>query len=410
MKQPAYYKHFLLGLFVFVLFQGVAQKDPYEDFNRARAMAFDQRYDSAMSVLDSLILGYPKNEDFILFKASVLHWSGQDSLANFIVDPYIKQTPPNLQAIQVKLQILEGDSLWDESANLCRLGKTYDKKLDTFYMFHEALAYYQLERNEEALACLDTLRTKGYGLRNEDLRTAILKRQKHMVTLGLGATSFPSATIDSWYFSHLQYRRSFKRTAAVFRVNYGNVNKLSSTQAEGDFYWNNTKYSYIYLNYGFSPYSNFFSRHRVGLEYFYERNHFLLSLGGRGLWFTNAEEVLIGTASLGYQWKKFILDYRIFMVSDAQGWVPNHYVYLRHQNDTFERYFQLDFQYGKMPLYYTIAQDFDRQDAYRFGLKAQLRAGDNFFFTPVVAYEIENITDMIQRKRIYFQLMFSKRF
>ncbi|MCT4561056.1 MAG: YaiO family outer membrane beta-barrel protein [Crocinitomicaceae bacterium] len=406
----SFFHRSLLPFFVLVLNFLHAQKDPYIDFNRAREKAFEKNYEYALTVLDSLTVAYPNNEDFVLFKASVLHWSGQREQAGEILKPFLATDPPNKQALQIQLQILEADTAWGQSAELCLLARKVDPSLDTFYLFHQALALYQLERNEEALLVLDTLRNKVYEVRNEDLRTAILKKQKNIVTLGLGATTFPNSSNSSWYFSHLQYRRAFRKSAAVFRLNYGNVNQLSSSQIEGDYYWNNSKYSYIYLNYGYSPDTNFFSKHRVGAEYFYERKSILLSLGARNLWFSSAADVFIATASVGYQYKKLLLDYRIFLVEDNTGFVPNHYVYLRHQNDTFERYFQLDFQYGKIPFYYSIAQDFDRRDAYRFGVQAQLRAGDNFFFKPIVAFEIENLTDDVQRERIYFQLNFSKRF
>lgn len=405
-----YYTYLLVLISTSVTFSSIGQVDPYEVFKKAQEKAYSQQYEPALGLIDSLLGVYPKNEDFVLFKASILHWSGEDSLANLILDPFLQKTPPNKQAIPIKLQILEADLSWTESALLCQQGKKVDKNLDTFYLFHEALAYYQLERNEEALACLDSLRKKGFVERNEDLRTALLRRSKNAITFGIGATSFPSSTMASWYFSHLQYQRKFNKSSVVARFNYGNVNKLTSTQMEGDYYWNNTKYSNIYLNYGFSPDSNFFSRHRLGFEYFYERKSILASAGMRSLWFTNSNDVLMFTASAGYQYKNWILDYRIFLVQDKPDYVPNHYVYLRYQDDSFERYFQLDFQYGKVPFYYSIAQDFDRRDAYRVGAKMQLRAGDHFFFTPIVAYEIENITETVQRQRIYFQLLFTKRF
>ena len=75
-----------------------------------------------------------------------------------------------------------------------------------------------------------------------------------------------------------------------------------------------------------------------------------------------------------------------------------------------EAFVQLDLQYGAVPYYFFVNEEFLRTSAFRVGVNCRFRVSNNFFIQPIFMFELEEYIPKEFRNRYNTQLILSKRF
>lgn len=187
------------------------------------------------------------------------------------------------------------------------------------------------------------------------------------------------------------------------------MNGVSSMQGEIDIYPKIGKKSYLYLNAGASDGKSIFPGVRIGTELFHDFKKLTVSLGGRYIHFNTAQVIML-TGHLGRNFNSYHISYRPYIVYQNGNWFDSHILNLRKSFEQKETYIQLELQYGAVPYYFFITDEFLRTTSYRAGINCHIRIKDNFFIQPILMYEFEEYFPSNYRNRFNVQVILSKRF
>lgn len=383
-----------------------AQEDSL--FNAARELIYAGKLAEARPILARLIEKHPENTDFALMMARSYLWQGDADSAVIYLEPHWRSTDFQTFDLALKVCAAAKDLKGVEKLN-AHAAKAFPDS-SAHFLYYRAVALSAMERNDEALRLIDSLRKKnGYRSNLAALKTTLLRKKPNQISAGYLNTSFRNPGGAPWHFAFAEYQRKLSGIGIVGRINYATLYGFQSMQAEADLYPKIGKKGYLFLNGGYAGKSTIFPEYRMGAEYFREDAHVTCSAGARYLQFTS-EGVLMFTGHAGYVREQWKLTYRPFAVLQKNDWFLSHVVGLRRELRDFESYVQLDLQYGNTPYYFYIGNDFQRISAYRAGVNCKLRAGNHFFIQPVLMYELEEFVPGKFRDRYNVQLILSLRF
>lgn len=378
-------------------------------FQAVRTLAEKENYSEALRALKPLRNKFPDNNDYALYEVRLYLWSGKADTCVRVLDGLSALTNWETETLYAQAYMQLGDYSQALEANR-RAGKLVPESEKGANQLREADLLSQLDRDSEALELLDSLEQLGDSPKQVAyLRTNILQKRKNKLTVGYLNTSFAQPGFAPLQFFHVEYKRSERRIAYVGRLNYAYAFQVSAIQGEVDLYPKVGKRGYVYLNAGLSDRNSIFPFVRLGAEPFYEWPRFSASFGGRFFAFQN-NNVGILTGHFSYNPNNWRFTYRPYFSLEQLAENLSHVVQVRHILPNQENYLQVDLQYGTTPYYYWVDNDLTRISAYRIGLSAQWRIGDNFFVLPAFMYELEEYFPGLQRNRFNTQLQLTKRF
>jgi YaiO family outer membrane protein len=148
---------------------------------------------------------------------------------------------------------------------------------------------------------------------------------------------------------------------------------------------------------------------RLGTEFYQNFNNYSTSIGARYLHF-NQSQVTMFTGHLGRSFHSFNISYRPYLLSLSDNWFSSHILNFRKSFEEKEAFVQLDLQYGAVPYYFFVSQEFLRTSAFRVGVNCRFRVSDNIFIQPIFMFELEEYIPKEFRNRYNTQLILSKRF
>lgn len=379
-------------------------------FQVARKNAEGKNYNLAIEQIKDLVSIDSSNLDYGMYLAQLYYWSEQYDLAqqqamNVLAGADNYEAAFNL-LVRIELAARKGAELLKHAEQGINL---FPENKD-FYILHKALALKELGREKEALLVIEQLdKSSNYYRDAQYVKNEILRQQKNLLSVAYLHTSFSNPGFAPWHFGTLEYLRKWKKISFIGRLNYGALFEKCGAQLELDAYPQLGKHSYLYLNTGVSDGCTVFPLVRLGFEYYLEYTKYSASLGGRHLQF-NTDKVLMWTGHLSRNFQSYRLTYRPFVVLAGKGWFDSHILNFRKSFERKESFVQLDLQYGAVPYYFFVSEEFLRTSAYRAGINCKWRMKDNFFVQPILMYEWEEYVPNSFRNRFNLQVVLSKRF
>ena len=405
-------KTLILALLLGNLFtQVIAQEtNPDSLFLEARKSAESKDYNLAISKINTLISSYPQNIDYTLYLARLYYWCEKFDLAQDQLLKIIEKSPSNEEAysllVKIELAAKKSSDLLTHSVK----GMTLFVKNREYYKFYKAQALELLGRNKEALLILNNIKnTSDFYKDAQYSKNQLLKKQNNIISVGYLNTNFGNSGISPWHFGMIEYLRKTEKNAFVGRVNYGALYGSTGLQGEIEAYPKTGEKSYLYLNAGLSDGKSVFPIVRLGTEFYKNFNNYSTSIGVRYLHF-NQSQVTMFTGHLGRSFHSFNISYRPYLLSLSDNWFSSHILNFRKSFEEKEAFVQLDLQYGAVPYYFFVSQEFLRTSAFRVGVNCRFRVSNNFFIQPIFMFELEEYIPKEFRNRYNTQLILSKRF
>lgn len=391
--------------------QVIAQEsNPDSLFLEVQKSAESKNYNLAIGKINLLVSSYPQNIDYAIYLARLYFWSEKFDLAQNQLLNIIEKTPSNEEVfsllVKIELAAKKSSDLLIHSVK----GITLFPNKKEYYSFYKAQALEQLGKDKEALLILNSIKnTSDFYIDAQYIKNQLLKKQKNIISVGYLNTNFGNSSFSPWHFGIIEYMRKTEKNAFVGRVNYGVLFGLTGFQGEIEAYPKTGEKSYLYLNAGLSDGKSVFPIVRLGTEFYKNFNNYSTSLGARYLHF-NQSQVTMFTGHLGRNFNSFNISYRPYLLALSNNWFSSHILNFRKTFEEKEAFVQLDLQYGAVPYYFFINEEFLRTSAFRVGFNYRFRVSDNFFIQPIFMFELEEYIPTEFRNRYNTQLILSKRF
>lgn len=393
-------KRFLtFAVFLLVFGATLAQE---ERMQRVRVLVEQNKFDEALTLFRTGDLNLEER----LFQSRIYHWNKKSDSAWIVLNQLIQTSTPTDEVVLWGLQLLNQSNRFTEALAWSKKYKSGFSNVLLEFIEGEIEANIGLNENDKALHLLDSISTNSAkNLKWEDWRTYLLFRSKYIAGVSYTNMQFSPETLP-WQFASAEFGKRWKKgTTIIARTTVGQIEHLKPQfQGELDAYWvAKGKNSYWYANAagaGAAP----FPTVRLGLDRITENQRWSYAIGFRYLYFPKNVHIGFLTGQLGYNKKNWWLNYRPYVVYDGKTVFSTHTAYLRKQFLRREAYIQFDAQYGRVPYYYLISNDFTRLNSLRFGLSARYRITKHAYLLPSYFVEREAINPTFSRNRYTFQL------
>lgn len=398
------------ALFLFVNTAVSQVSTPDSLYRESQVNAKNKNYTAAIDVLEKLTKHYPSNSDYRMYLSRLYFWNNQIKESIKIIEHEWKNGNQSEVNLRLYLQVLQADNNSIKAVEMSDEGISRYPNEQDYYRIQKVIALEKQGNDEQALELIANIpENSNYYQNAQYLKTQILQKQKNEVGIGYLNTSFSNRGDASRHLLYAQYKRSFDRIAVIGRVNYGYLFGQHVSQAEVDLYPEIGTNSYFYINGGISNGQGVFPYFRLGSEFYHECNGWSGSLGARYLHFDQAK-VTMFTGHIGRYFSDYFVAYRPFVVALSNDWFISHIVNIKKTFDSKESFVQVDFQYGSVPYYFFINDDFTRTNAYRVGVNWKFRVKNNLFLQPIFMYEWEEFVPDNFRNRYNIQLNLLLRF
>lgn len=384
--------------------------NPDSLFKEAQINAENKNYSSAIGILKTLNEQYPSNSDYSMYLSRLYFWDNQLMESLKIIEDEWKRGNNSEENLRLYLQVIFASNNFIRAIELSEEGINRFPSEQDYYRLQKAIALEKQNKDNEALMVLEEIaENSNYYKDAQYLKTQILQKQKNEIGVGYLNSTFSNPGAPPWHFLYIQYKRDFERIAVIGRTNYGYLFGQSATQAEIDLYPKVGRNSYFYFNGGISDGKSVFPLFRLGAEFYTESNQWSSSLGARYLHFNQAKVTML-TGHIGRNFGEYFIAYRPFAVTLSNDWFLSHIINIKKTFESKESFVQLDLQYGAVPYYFFVSNDFIRTNAYRVGVNWRFRIKNNLFLQPIFMYEWEEFVPTNFRNRYNVQLNLFKRF
>ena len=355
----------------------VALLDSFPDYGDAwillaRIYCWQEKYEPARLILDSLILKEPANSDAIEARIDLALWTGENDLAIELADRILSTDPANTSVL--------------------------DKK----------------NRAKAALeTVVDTTRTKispvkdslsinqpgTIGARNLE------KSGKTDLRAGYYFDTFSEPYNRFWqvFQAGASHLLSFGRI--IGGINIGNLHtktfgesaKATEIQFEAEAYPIISQTDYTWLAYAYSP-GMYFPTHKASAEYWHTFKYGWVASAGMRYYYFN-RNIFIGTFSIEKYYKSWWFSPRVYIYFKDIGVTTSLYLTARkYFNDI--NWLQLTAGYGTAPDEpFDIATYLDRQSALSLRLAYYTSITNDLFLRAGVGYSREEYAESLQRNR-----------
>jgi len=402
------------GIFLMLIFISVNGHSQTENsdslFQIVQQHARNENYDGAIEEIKYLIGKYPQNSDYQTYLSRLYYWKKDVASALKIISPLLLSNPKNEEILALSVSLELANENYDEVIKQSDTGIQEFPDRAGFYLIKKSIALGITNQDKQALTALKSIsKDSDFYKDAQEIKTQILKKQKNTISVGYLNTSFGNAGLAPWQLMHIEYMRKTTGIAYVGRLNYGYVYGKSSVQAEMDAYPKIGKKSYLYLNAGISDGNSTFPLFRFGAEIYKDFSIYNTSLGLRYLHF-KTDKVALVTGHFAVNFNSFQIAYRPYLGLKGNEWLPSHILSFQKSFENHESYIQLNMQYGVLPYFFIISDEFQRVSSYRLGVSGKFRIMDNLFIQPLVMQEWEEYFPGKFRNRLNVQLVLSKRF
>jgi len=279
-------------------------------FKVAREYAFNGEKVKARSICDDILRRSPNYNEVRILKGRTYSWDGMRDSARIEFYQVLANDSTETEA-WLALSDLE---FWDDKPQASLFAAENGLKYapdNKEFILKKIRANIELKNYEQAEKDLNQLKEKDTTCAAcIDYEEKLYRLQAvHHVSAGISFDYFDGAYTSNPFFHYqfIQYGYRSPQNTIIGRVNFNQRFGTSGVQPEFDWYRKLPWRSYLYVNYGYTPYE-LFPRHRLGIEWYknFPRS-FEASLGFRFLNFGVNSDVWIYTASL----TKYIGNYAI---------------------------------------------------------------------------------------------------
>ncbi|RUT72115.1 YaiO family outer membrane beta-barrel protein [Flavobacterium cupreum] len=396
-------------LFLLLSFTAAAQEMNFDEaLSQVKLEAEKGNYDTALTILQSLQLRFPENEDIKVYQGRIYSWKKDYPSAIKVLAPLTDRTKPHPDALLAIITTY----FWSEQYETCNI--YCDKYLliapnaaDVLLIKIQCLE--KLDRDKEALELADRLPVTDNSTQAiTGIRALIGRKAKNALAFSYLNVSTSNPGQSPLHYGYAEYSHKFTKSALVGRANIGYVNADTQLLFEADYYQTFSKRNYLYVNAGVSTGQTVFPVSKAGAEYFFAPlKRFDFSVGFKYMHF-ETDDVTLLTGQLGYRTGTYTIAYRPFY--DTSNELFSHVVSLQKANEEKESLLRLELQYGNVPYFYLYNNFVRPLKAYRAGIQYQHRIGNSFLVRPVFLYEYEEYLPDAYRNRFSAQLIITKRF
>jgi YaiO family outer membrane protein len=336
----------------------------------ARIYAWQEKYEPARIILDSMILKEPANTDAIEARIDLALWAGENDLAIELADRILASDPANASVL--------------------------DKR----------------RRAEKALEAVDTTGTEISSIKDSldisqpgTIGTRDLEKSgKTDLRAGYYFDTFSEPYGRFWQVFQAGASHLLRFGRIIGGVNIGNLHtnseppvKATEIQFEAEAYPIISPSDYAWLAYAYSP-GRYFPTHRASAEYWHSFKYGWVASAGIRYYYFDLN-TFIGTFSIEKYYKSWWFSPRIYLYFKDIGVTTSFYLTARkYFNDI--NWLQLTTGYGTAPDEpFDIATDLGRLNAVSVRLAYYTSITGDLFLRAGVGYSREEYAESLQRNR-----------
>lgn len=336
----------------------------------ARIYGWQQKYDPAIAILDSLIKTEPDHTDALEARIDLALWSGDHSLAIEMADHMLASDPDNNLILEKKNKAIAAQHAVDSA------------KIDVLHPEDS------LESVQPGAVKINDLGSAG----KTDLRA------------GYYFDTFTKPYNRFWQVFQAGASRLFPFGRVLAGVNVGNLHadndpviKATEIQFEAEAYPKIFQYDYAWLAYAYSP-GNYFPKHRISAEYWHTLKQTWVVSAGLNYYYFN-RNIFIASLSGEKYYKSYWFSTKVYFYFKDQGMTTSLYLNARkYFNDI--NYLQLTAGYGTAPDEpFDFEIDLGRMSAATFKLVYFRSITDDLFIRLGTGYSREEYAESEWRNR-----------
>jgi YaiO family outer membrane protein len=378
--------------------------DPEAEYSRIRSLAYNGNLIEAEGAAIALLDSFPDYGDAWIILARIYGWQEKYEPARRILDSLMFKEPDNTDAIEARIDL----ALWTGENNLAI-------ELADRVLASDPADSSVLDKKYRAEKALEPVDTSGTVITPaEDSLTVIQPGIINAMNLNdTGKTDVRAGYyFDTFSEPYGRFWQVFQAGAShlfgfgriIGGVNIGNLHtnteprvKATEIQFEAEAYPVISPGDYAWLAYAYSP-GMYFPTHRISAEYWHSFKYgWVASAGMRYYYFDR--NIFIGTLSVEKYYKSWWFSPRVYLYFKDIGVTTSFYLTARkYFNDI--NWLQLTAGFGTAPDEpFDISTDLERLNALSFRLAYFTSIWGDLFLRAGIGYSREEYTHSLQRNR-----------
>jgi YaiO family outer membrane protein len=378
--------------------------DPEAEYSRIRSLAYDGKLPEAENAVIELLDSLPAYGDAWILLARIYGWQQKYEPAIAILDSIILNQPYNADALEARIDL----AIWTgENQRAIELA---DRILVT-----DSTNNAILDKKRRAEAALEAADTTGTDISPDEdslsrIQPGIIEKnnlenvRKTDLRAGYYFDTFRKPYGRFWQVFQAGASRLFSFGRVIAGVNVGNLHtktdpaiKATELQFEAEAYPIISQKDYAWLAYAYSP-GRYFPAHRISAEYWHSFKYGWVSSAGIHYYYFN-RNIFIGTLSVEKYYKSWWFSPRVYFYFKDIGVTTSLYLNARkYFNDI--NYLQLTAGFGTAPDEpFDIKTDLGRLSAKTARIAYYTSLTKDLFIRANLGYSREEYAESFQRNR-----------
>ena len=378
--------------------------DPETEYYRIRSLAYDGKLPEAETAAVQLLDSFPDYGDAWILLARIYGWQQKFDPAIAILDSLIKIEPDNTDALEARIDL----ALWTGDNPLAI-------EMSDRILTSDSTNSLVLEKKNRAIAAQEAIDTSGMNIiQPEDsleyvtpgkIKTNDLEHTgKTDVRAGYYFDTFTKPYTRFWQVFQAGASRLFPFGRVLAGANVGNLHadtdpetKATEIQFEVEAYPKISQNDYAWLAYAYSP-GNYFPTHRVCAEYWHSFKYGWVASAGMQYYYFD-RNIFIASLSGEKYYKSYWFSSKVYFYFKDQGLTTSLYLTARkYFNDI--NYLQLTAGFGTAPDEpFDVQMDLERMSAATVRLVYFRSVTDDLFIRIGTGYSREEYSESSWRNR-----------
>ena len=369
--------------------------DPEIEYSRIRSLAHDGKLLEAETAAVELLDSFPAYGDAWILLARIYGWQQKYDPAIAILDSLIKNEPDNSDALEARIDL----ALWSGD-------NSFAVEMADSILASDSTNSIILEKRNRAIAAQEAIDTSSL----EYVQPGIIKTNalehtgKTDLRAGYYFDTFTKPYNRFWQVFQAGASRLFPFGRVLGGVNVGNlhadtdpVTRATELQFEAEAYPKISQSDYAWLAYAYSP-GNYFPNHRICAEYWHTFKYGWAASAGMQYYYFD-RNVFIASLSGEKYYKSYWFSSKVYLYFKDQGLTTSLYLTARkYFNDI--NWLQLTAGFGTAPDEpFDVQIDLQRMSAASFRLVYFRSVTDDLFVRIGTGYSREEYAESSWRNR-----------
>lgn len=378
--------------------------DPEAEYSRIRSLAHEGKFPEAETAAVELLDSFPDYGDARILLARIYGWQQKYDPAIALLDSLIKNEPYNTDALEARIDL----ALWTGD-------NSYAIAMADHILASDSTNTAILEKRNRAIAALEAADSSAINIvlpedSLESVQPGIIKtndlgnNRKTDLRAGYYFDTFSKPYNRFWQVFQVGASRLFPFGRVIAGVNMGNlhadtdpVTRATELQFEVEAYPKISQFDYAWLAYAYSP-GNYFPTHRLSAEYWHTlKQTWVVSAGFNYYYFDR--NIFIASLSGEKYYKSYWFSSKIYFYFKDQGLTTSLYLNARkYFNDI--NWLQLTAGFGTAPDEpFNIEIDLERMSAGTLKLVYFRSVTNDLFIRVGAGYSREEYSESVWRNR-----------